>query len=538
MTARPELNTLHSAATEPTIIHSNNESLNALDYTGNDDKSVALSNAISRTNSTGNKIPKKRKPRRMFTTPGRFQQQLAIPTSYLERKPTTKAEAKGFYYFVSCMKQGKIMLFDQTLDRIDQCYDTMWTWPGFSHGVDFYQSHKDAKVLGTFLQVLRCCFDTRSIVFLPLFPVGIVFYKREEDIPAVICLLLALMYFAKLLSNTTEYASEHFGPVFGSLLNATFGNLVELIISGTTVSKDDAILTITSLIGSVISNNLLVIGSCFFFGGLDGVIMHSKAAIANHLFFLSSVTMALSLTSVIAVIDSGKSLRFKMDTSQIGAALIFLCYIIYLIVSTNQEFKALSSKKLKERSLKESDIETLPELDSDSDFEFSVGDKKDDEEKDLPPKLVCFITLAIATAGLGPTANFFVESLKELTDDKPISKVFIGLIILPLAGSLPEHISSLISAHHGQMDLAVSLAIGSSNQVLGMVLPIVQLISSRYPRTGFTLYFEPYVAGYLFSSTFVCCFTLIHGLLFSVNILHGTLLLATFGFIIYLTFAN
>ena len=207
-------------------------------------------------------------------------------------------------------------------------------------------------------------------------------------------------------------------------------------------------------------------------------------------------------------------------------------------MSTNQEFKALSSKKLKERSLKESDIETLPELDSDSDFEFSVGDKKDDEEKDLPPKLVCFITLAIATAGLGPTANFFVESLKELTDDKPISKVFIGLIILPLAGSLPEHISSLISAHHGQMDLAVSLAIGSSNQVLGMVLPIVQLISSRYPRTGFTLYFEPYVAGYLFSSTFVCCFTLIHGLLFSVNILHGTLLLATFGFIIYLTFAN
>ncbi|CDO96407.1 unnamed protein product [Kluyveromyces dobzhanskii CBS 2104] len=535
MTERPKLDVSPSAATEPIIIHSKDERLNEL-HGEDDDQSVTLSTKISVTNSTGNRIPKKRKPRRVFTTPGRFQQQLAISTNYLEKKPTTKVEAKGFYYFVSCMKQLKVALLDQPLDRIDQFYGLIWTWPGFRQGSAFYQSHKDTKGLGTFLQVLRCCFDTRSIVFLPLFPVGIVFYQRKNDIAAVVCLLLALMYFAKLLSNTTEYASEHFGPVFGSLLNATFGNLVELIISGTTVSKDDAILTITSLIGSVISNNLLVIGSCFFFGGIDGVVLHSKPAIANHIFFLSSVTIALSLTSVIAVIDSGKSLRFKMDTSQIGAALIFLCYFIYLIVSTNQEFKALSSRKLKERSLR---AEELPESKYESDSESDSGEEATVAEgKEIPPKLVCFITLAIATAGLGPTANFFVESLKELTDDKPISKVFIGLIILPLAGSLPEHISSLISAHHGEMDLAVSLAIGSSNQVLGMVLPIIQFISSRYPSTGFTLYFEPYVAGYLFSSTFVCCFTLIHGLLFSVNILHGTLLLTTFGFIVYLTFAN
>ena len=429
------------------------------------------------------------------------------------------------------MKQLKISLFDGPVNKIDHFYLSFWTWPGIKDGVSFYQFHKDSRYLGTTLQVLRCCFDTRTILFLPLFPVGIVFYKRHNDIPAVICLLMALMYFAKLLSNTTEYASEHFGPVLGSLLNASFGNLVELIISGTTVSKDDAILTITSLIGSVISNNLLVIGSCFFFGGLDGVEIKSKTAIANHLFFLAAITLILTLMSVVSVIDSGKSMQFKMDTSQIGASFIFLCYFVYLTVSTNQEFKKISDKK---------SIDEVSENDVDVELVQDIGLEQplEEEKKEIPSKLICFITLAIATAGLGPTANFFVESLKELTDGKPISKVFIGLIILPLAGSLPEHLSSLISAHHGHMDLAVSLAIGSSNQVLGMVLPIIQFISSKYPKTGFSLYFEPYVAGYLFCSTFICCFSLIHALLFSVNILHAVILLSTFGSIIYLTFAN
>jgi calcium/proton exchanger cax len=89
------------------------------------------------------------------------------------------------------------------------------------------------------------------------------------------------MYFAKALSNTTEIAAEHFGPVIGALLNATFGNLVELIISGTTVSKGDATLTITNLIGSIVSNNLFVTGSCCFFGGFEGVPIRQKKAVIS-----------------------------------------------------------------------------------------------------------------------------------------------------------------------------------------------------------------------------------------------------------------
>ncbi|KAG7921564.1 hypothetical protein KL905_003022 [Ogataea polymorpha] len=426
--------------------------------------------------------------KRTVTTPGRFQTEIKIDERLIRKYPTVKSEASWFYRFVAFMKEIKHVMFDDVLDFIDGFYARFWKWS------------------------LMLLLNTRTVIFLPLFPVGIVLYAKKSDIGAVITLVLALMYFAKILSNVTEHAEHHVGPALGALLNATFGNLVELIISGTTVSKDDATLTITSLVGSIISNNLLVIGSCFFFGGLEGMQFATSAVkgIANHMFFLACITVILSMMSVISVIDPGKSMQFKMNTSQIGAAFIFVVYATYLVVSTNEEFKSMKRVKLKskqqEDALEGQPLDTDSELDSDSE-----SDSEFEGEEEIFPLRVCFIALLVSVAGLGPTSNFFVESLKTLTDDKPISKVFIGMVILPLAGSLPEHISSLISAHHNNMALSVSLAIGSSNQVLGMVLPIIQFISSHYPSTGFSLYIEPYVAAYIFCSSVACISSLVHG---------------------------
>ncbi|KAG7883427.1 hypothetical protein KL938_002664 [Ogataea parapolymorpha] len=477
--------------------------------------------------------------KRTFTTPGRFQTEIKIDERLIKKYPTVKSEASWFYRFVAFMKEIKHVMFDDVLDFIDGCYAQFWKWSLMVWIMRKYDANKDRRYVGTLLQVIKLLLNTRTVIFLPLFPVGIVLYAKKLDIGAVVTLVLALMYFAKILSNVTEHAEHHVGPALGALLNATFGNLVELIISGTTVSKDDATLTITSLVGSIISNNLLVIGSCFFFGGLEGMQFATSAVkgIANHMFFLACITVILSMMSVISVIDPGKSIQFKMNTSQIGAAFIFVVYATYLVVSTNEEFKSMKKIKLKSKQEKEAlegqPLDTDSELDSDSE-----SDSESEDEEEIFPLRVCFIALLVSVAGLGPTSNFFVESLKTLTDDKPISKVFIGMVILPLAGSLPEHISSLISAHHNNMALSVSLAIGSSNQVLGMVLPIIQFISSHYPSTGFSLYIEPYVAAYIFCSSVVCISSLVHGLIYGVNVLHGVLLLATYGCIVYLTFAQ
>lgn len=443
-----------------------------------------------------------------------------------------KKEASFFFTVVKYFDTLKDQAVDKTFERTDRLYNWWWNLKYIKWMSDKYKQWEQIFILGWFLQVLRCALDTRTVIFLPFFPAGIVCYKREDDIPAVVLLFLALMYFAKVLSNTTEYAAEHFGPVLGSLLNATFGNLVELIISGTTVSKEDATLTITSLIGSVISNNLFVTGTCCFFGGLEGKPIYNKKSIASHLLFFVCITILLAMMSVVSDIESDISDKFKMDTSQIGASLLLVNYLVYLTMNTNEEFKYLKVKKARdeeERALNPS---------SDEEDDTSSTSSSESSMEEIPSKAVCFGALALSIAGLGPCANFFVESLKDLTDDKPISKVFIGLIILPLAGSLPEHISSVISAHKRKLDLAINLSIGSSNQVLGFVLPIIQFISSHYPSTKFSLYFEDYVAAYLFGTAFISSLCVLNGLVYGINVYHGVVCLTTFAFIIYLTFAN
>lgn len=473
---------------------------------------------------------------RAQTAPGKITDKYKIPERLLEKKPTVKKEASFFFTVVKYFDTLKDQAVDKTFERSDRFYSWWWNLKYIKWMSTKYKEWEQVFILGFFLQILRCALDTRTVIFLPFFPAGIVCYERKEDILAVVFLFLALMYFAKVLSNTTEYAAEHFGPVLGSLLNATFGNLVELIISGTTVSKEDATLTITSLIGSVISNNLFVTGSCCFFGGLEGKPLYNKKSITSHLLFFVCITILLTMMSVVNDIDYEITDKFKMDTSQIGASLIFVNYLVYLTMNTNEEFKYLKIKKAK-------DEEERAAMNSSSDDEDESSDEtssnsSNDTIEEIPSKLVCFGALALSIAGLGPCANFFVESLKDLTDDKPISKVFIGLIILPLAGSLPEHISSVISAHKGKLDLALNLSIGSSNQVLGLVLPIIQFISSHYPQTKFSLYFEDYVAAYLFGTAFISSLCIVNGLVYGINVYHGVICITTFVFIIYLTFAN
>ncbi len=57
-------------------------------------------------------------------------------------------------------------------------------------------------------------------------------------------------------------------PMFSRLLNATFGNVVELILSIAALERGLYLVVGASLVGSILSNLLLVLGSCFLFGGL------------------------------------------------------------------------------------------------------------------------------------------------------------------------------------------------------------------------------------------------------------------------------
>ncbi|KAK5260486.1 hypothetical protein LTR96_011900, partial [Exophiala xenobiotica] len=92
-----------------------------------------------------------------------------------------------------------------------------------------------------------------------------------------------------MLSFATEGLALRVGDVLGGLLNASFGNAVELIVSIIALVKDEVLIVQTSLIGSMLSNLLLVMGMCFFFGGfnrLEQAFNLTVAQTASSLLFL------------------------------------------------------------------------------------------------------------------------------------------------------------------------------------------------------------------------------------------------------------
>ena len=88
------------------------------------------------------------------------------------------------------------------------------------------------------------------------------------DGPIFFFALMALAPLAERLGHVTEQLALYTNPTVGGLLNATFGNATELIVSLFAIKEGLLRVVQLSLIGSVLSNLLLVLGTAFFMGGL------------------------------------------------------------------------------------------------------------------------------------------------------------------------------------------------------------------------------------------------------------------------------
>ncbi|KAK5453274.1 hypothetical protein LTR55_012160, partial [Exophiala xenobiotica] len=130
-----------------------------------------------------------------------------------------------------------------------------------------------------------------STCFFVLSPIGIaLYYAHINPVAVFIVNFIAIIPLAAMLSFATEGLALRVGDVLGGLLNASFGNAVELIVSIIALAKDEVLIVQTSLIGSMLSNLLLVMGMCFFFGGfnrLEQAFNLTVAQTASSLLFLA-----------------------------------------------------------------------------------------------------------------------------------------------------------------------------------------------------------------------------------------------------------
>jgi len=221
------------------------------------------------------------------------------------------------------------------------------------------------------------------------------------------------------------------------------------------------------MLGSILSNILLVLGCCFIAGGIKYNEQSFNTTVASTM----SSLMAVSTASMIIPATLYASLQKHSEESpehnililSHGTAIILLfIYVMYLIF----------------------------QLQTHSHF-FEAENTGEEEEVELLTPWAAGVLLVVITIAVAVCAEYLVDSIDAIVETAHVSKTFIGLILIPIVGNAAEHVTAVVVAYKDKMDLAIGVAIGSSLQIALFVTPFLVVLGWIMDR-NMTLHFETF----------------------------------------------
>lgn len=273
------------------------------------------------------------------------------------------------------------------------------------------------------------------------------YFARWSDAWIFALNFVVLVPLANMLGEATEALAFHTGETIGGLVNATFGNAVEVVVAIFALRQGEIAVVQASLIGSVLSNLLLVLGCSFIAGGFaskENKFNATGASANSSLLMLSS--FAMLLPSYIYYFSDHDGEESKMDKT---LALSRIAAIFLLFMYAQDLFFHLYTH-----------------------IELFQSEPDDDEVMGLT-KRASAILLFSATLFVAAFSEMLVASIDGFAAELSISKSFIGIILLPIVGNAVEHVTAVKVALNDKMELAMGVAVGSATQVSLFVVPVV-----------------------------------------------------------------
>lgn len=267
-----------------------------------------------------------------------------------------------------------------------------------------------------------------------------------------------------------------------------------MIVGIIALAKKEIIIVQTSLVGSMLSNLLLVLGMCFFFGGLQRSEQFFNMTVAQTAASILALAIGGILIPTAFTWGSGAAnVATDLDEElSYGTSIILLvvygCYLFFQLKSHKDMYNAPSQKVEKRKRGKKSEGDALKALAvggaTGAATAGGQGQQKstyqvpDDDEEEIPTlsMIGALVTLGIATAFIGVCAEFLVDSINAVTCKYHVSQYFVGLILLPIVGNAAEHVTAVTVAIKDKMDLAIGVAVGSSMQIALLVLPLMVIL--------------------------------------------------------------
>jgi Ca2+:H+ antiporter len=261
---------------------------------------------------------------------------------------------------------------------------------------------------------------------------------------------LTILGLAYTLGHATEQLGLAAGPRIGGIMNATVGNIGEIIIAGFLIADNKIEIVQASITGSIVGNLLLVLGASLLVGGVkNGIQSFDAQATGMNAASLILATIGLVVPATFALLigggpttEPGDPAFFRVEALTVGVA------ILLLVTYAAQTWFFLRAP------------------------ESPTAAHGPDDVAEWSWKLALGILLASAAA-LTFASEVLVHTLEPAVASLGISEFFIGIILIPLIGNLAEHVVGVTLAYKNKMDFSLITSIGSATQIALFATPVL-----------------------------------------------------------------
>lgn len=350
------------------------------------------------------------------------------------------------------------------------------------------------------MEGMRNIICDNKILSLMLLSIPVGFWSKYAELePQYVFLFnfIAVIPLAWLIGKATEDAAAKLGETAGGLMNATFGNVVEMLLCVSGIRNGEIVVVQCTLLGSILSNLLLVMGCSFLAGGFFYHFQrYNQAGAATQCSLLTLSVFAIGMPTIyVNILKQDEEWEHMVTVSRWASVFLLLTYFCYLVFQ----------------------LKTHASLFQDE------GGEEEEEQPDLSP-VSASILLFIATVTTSFATDFLIDAIKGTVDSWNVSREFVGIIMLPIIGNAAEHYTAITVAMRNKMDLALGVAAGSSCQMGLLVTPFTVLVGWALDAE-MTLNFHAFQLAVLVFSVFLVTSILNTG---SSTWLEGYILLVTY----------
>jgi Ca2+:H+ antiporter len=319
------------------------------------------------------------------------------------------------------------------------------------------------------------------IVFVPI---ALVLSLLGSDPTAVfITSALGIIPLAGILGEATDALSHRAGTHIGALLNATFGNAAELIITVAAIRAGLLEVVKASITGSIIGNILLVLGLSVLAGGLkNGFQRFGRRTASTSLTMMAIAVIGLTIPALFAQAIEAQN-HFGVEYLSIGVAIaLMIGYVLTLVFTFTQP----------------------PEK-----IRIAAAEASEPEHEHWSTRRALAV-LVISVLFLAALSEILVGAIEPVVREHGLTELFVGVIIVPIIGNAAEHLVAVEMALKNKMELALGIALGSSMQVALLVAPLLVFISLA-AGNPMSLVFNPFEIAALAASVIIAALIALDG---------------------------